>query len=292
MFNILNSKKDFNFVIQNIIHSISCLLNKHTVVFQMCRTCLIFGLFLLFILSPARPLAASSVFSCPVGVCVIRHVWLWVSGSVVVVAFPSLCFPLMSLMLRPAQFISLVQWVFLVKVIYGVVGGEGRTLRASAGIPVPAPLVPGPHTWADPVPGFKVGFPALGQPSIVSFFLIIPPVVSLVGVLVATGMGRPVPRGPAGPHAVAPVRPAGRPRWTVGGATGGEARTVWARTQRTTDWTAWSVTLRQVPAQNSSRFERMIKKNLKHVTKFLEMCALSGLLFWKAFTPFSRKVQL
>ncbi len=147
------------------------------------------------------------------------------SGSVVV-AVPSLRFPLMSLMLQPAQFISLVQRVFLVKVVYGVIGGEGRALRASAGVPVPAPFVPGPHTRADTVPSFKVGFPALGQPSIGSLFLVVPPVVSIAGVLVASGMGRPVPRWPAGPHAVAPVRPAGRPWWTVGGATGSEARTV------------------------------------------------------------------
>lgn len=201
----------------------------------MCRTCLIFGLFLLLILFPARPLAASSVFSYPVGACVVHHVWLWVSRPVIVATFPSLSFPFMSRMLRPAQFISLVKWVFLVKVIYRVVGGEGGTLRTSAGVPVPAPLVPGPHTRADPVPGFKVQFPALGQPPVGSLLFIIPPIVSLTGVLVATGMGCPVPRGPAGPHAVAPVRPTGRPQWTVSRTTWSEARTVGARTQRTTD---------------------------------------------------------
>lgn len=258
---------------------------------EMCRTCLILGLFLLVLSSPARLLAASSVFFYPVGAGVVRHIWLRVSWPVMVSTVPSLSFPFMSVMLRPAQFISLVQWVFLVKVIYGVVGGEGGTLRTPAGVPVPAPLVPVPHTGADPLPGFKVGFPVLGQPPVGSLLFVVPPVVSVTGVLAASGMGRPVPRGPARPHAVAPVRPTGRPRGTVCRTTWSEARTVGTRTQRTTDWAARSCTFWEVPTQTSSGFETMIKKkkNLFKNTNVLSQFHFLGLILgWPDLPVFPR----
>lgn len=212
----------------------------------MCRTCLILRLLLFFLLPPARPLATSSVLGHPIGARVLYHIWFWMPSSVVS-TLPPFRFTLMPLMLRPALFIALVQWVFLVKVIYGVVrGGERRTLRTSTRVPVSASFVSGPHTGTNPVPWFKIGLPALWQPTVGSVFLIVPPVISFTWVVISTTMGRPIPGAPSRPHSVAPVGSTGWPWWTVSWTTGSEARTVraWTAHRTTRSCSFWEVSTR------------------------------------------------